>query len=119
MRPAIEISGFDRVIAQLSKREQLAKTENCSAITGYTAAYAVYVHEDRAAGHTVGKAGFLLDPFRRLEREIGSMVLTGVRSGLSLAQSILRAMLRVQRESQKEVPVDTGALRNSAFTRLE
>src|SRR4051812_20192333 len=36
------------------------------AIVGYTAAYAVYVHEMVDNKHTVGKAKFLEDPMRRL-----------------------------------------------------
>ncbi len=35
----------------------------------------------------------------------------------ALARGMMRAGLFLQRESQKIVPVDTGALRNSAFTR--
>ena len=39
--------------------------------------------------------------------------------GHVLAQALLAAGLRLQRESQMLVPIDTGNLRASAFTRLE
>jgi len=34
-------------------------------------------------------------------------------------RNVIRTCLYIQKESQKIVPVDTGALRNSAFTRKE
>ncbi len=37
----------------------------------------------------------------------------------SLEEALLKSGLFLQRESQKLVPVDTGALKNSAFTRVE
>lgn len=66
-----------------------------------------------------GKAKFLEDPARRLQRRLGQIVAVAVTQGKTLAQALLTAGLELQRESQLEVPVDTGNLKNSAFTRLE
>lgn len=63
------------------------------------------------------KRKFLEAPARYLKTELGSIVARGLKSGKSMLQSLLVAGLRLQREAQKLVPVDTGNLKNSAFTR--
>lgn len=115
-----ELLGFQKVVAQLQKRAARARQDNkVSVVVGYTAAYALYVHEDRQAYHEVGKAGFLLDPARRLANDVARIVRDALTRGLTTAQALLLGGLFLQRESQREVPVDTGNLRGSAFTRLE
>lgn len=86
-------------------------------VVGYTAAYAVHVHEDMAAPHVTGNAKYLSRPLMRLRKELSKTFSGVVRRGGTVRQGMLAAGLRLQRESQKEVPVDTGALRASAFTR--
>lgn len=66
-----------------------------------------------------GQAKFLEAPARELAKELGAIVRRALTSGKTMAQGLLLAGLRLQREAQKRVPVDTGALRASAFTRLE
>lgn len=62
---------------------------------------------------------FLEEPARRLAKEIGAIIKQAFIRGATMAQALLLGGLRIQRESQLLVPVDTGALKNSAFTRLE
>ena len=115
-----KIEGIKAVIAALRRKGQQAqKNDGLSVVVGYTQSYAVYVHENRNAYHPIGKAGFLLDPARRLRAELARIVRVSLQRGRTAAQALLLAGLRLQRESQQEVPVDTGALRASAFTRLE
>lgn len=91
-----------------------------SVIVGYTQAYALPVHENLKATHKEGKqAKFLEDPARKNRGRYIAIVKQGLNKGLTLTQSLLVAGLRLQRDSQLIVPVDTGALKNSAFTRLE
>lgn len=90
-----------------------------SVIVGFTQAYAIHVHENLEAHHPVGQAKFLEQPARQLRGKIGDMVAQALRAGKTMAQALLLVGLRLQRDSQKLVPVDTGALKNSAFTRLE
>lgn len=67
-----------------------------------------------------GQAKFLEGPFRELEQELIDMVVKGVvEQKLTMAQSLVRAGLYLQRVSMQRVPVLTGNLRASAFTRLE
>lgn len=65
------------------------------------------------------QAKFLEAPARMFANAIGTIVATAYKAGKTLAQSLLLGGLRLQRESQKLVPVDTGNLRASAVTRLE
>lgn len=125
-----KVEGVEKVIAALKKRglKWLAESSgkaptdkrvNPSVIVGYTQSYALVVHEDMQAYHPVGQAQYLRQPAREHERELGNIAVKAVRNGATIAQAILLAGLRLQRESQLLVPVDTSALRASAFTRLE
>lgn len=89
-----------------------------SVTVGFTQNYALYVHERVNAYHRVGQAKFLETPARQLGRELGRLVVTAVRRGASLEQALLIAGLRLQGEAQKLTPVQTGALKGSAFTSL-
>ncbi len=66
-----------------------------------------------------GQAKFLEQPARELKREFSKIIVTACSRGAKLEQALLMAGLRLQRESQQLVPVDTGNLKASAFTRKE
>ncbi len=158
-----------RLMAQLDQRTaQAIKDSNVSVVIGYTAGYAIYVHENMEiwppgmrlkglprgqgfrrdqktgivyvpstimnSGTAGGKhRGFYWDPqgmaqpkfLERPARELSSNGILGgiivgiLRTGRTVAEALLPAGLRLQRESQMLVPIDTGNLRASAFTRLE
>lgn len=66
-----------------------------------------------------GQAKFLEGPFREFEQELIDMVIQGVvQNKLTMAQSLVRAGLYLQRLAMQRVPVLSGNLRASAFTRL-
>lgn len=106
-----------------------------SVIVGYTASYAVFVHENvemkgkglpRKSGkgyywdpQGVAQAKFLEAPARTESNTMGKIVAEAMKKGIPLDQSLYLAGLHLQRESQKLCPVDTGNLKNSAFTRKE
>lgn len=99
--------------------KKIKNTESVSVNVGYTQAYALYVHENREAYHHVGRAGYLLDVAREIKDEIFRVAATTFKKTGNLGTAILLAGLRLQRESQLNVPIDTGALKGSAFTRQE
>lgn len=117
----MKVEGLERVVAVLRARAAAAtRDSNVSVAVGYTASYALYVHENLEARHKPGKqAQYLVGPARALQHVIGGIVRTALAWGATLAQGLLLAGLRIQRESMMVVPVDTGALRASAFTELE
>ena len=86
-------------------------------VVGYTANSAIHVHEDMEMPHRVGEAKFLETPLRQLPAELAKVMTAVVMKGGTVTQGLLVAGLRLQTESQLLVPVDTGALRASAFTR--
>lgn len=162
MAAAAGQSGFDP--ASLRKFEgwlqgQLARVGegNPEVAVGFTAAYALYVHEDMEMawkglsrdprirrieqGGDPAKARprprrkepkgrfwdpqdragpkFLEGPLRELRDELRRIIAEALAAGRTPAQALLAAGLRLQREAQRRVPVDTGNLKASAFTRLE
>ncbi len=114
-----KVEGADKVQAVLRKLMAKADEANVSVSVGYTQAYAIYVHENLEAKHPVGQAKFLEQPFRLLQGALAAMVRDGLRKGQTMTQALLMAGLRLQRESQLLCPVDTGALKGSAFTRVD
>lgn len=115
-----KIEKVDSVIKFLEKKlKELTSEKPPSVIVGFQSAYAIYVHEDMNARHITGQAKFLEQPARALSKDLGSMIAEKTRSGMTLVNALLMAGLRLQREAQKLTPVDTGNLRNSAFTKQE
>ena len=127
-------------------QKQSRRHNNVGVIVGYTANYALWVHE--APGVLKGKPRgakkgskrgkyrgrfwdpqnraqpkFLEQPFRELHEQLVDDVFVvtkslGIAKGHGLDKGLFVAGLHLQRESQQLVPVDTGNLKASAFTRL-
>lgn len=131
-RVTVEIIGTDDVIAKL--RNLIRNTQPRDAVVvGYTAKAALYVHErremalaglPRSSGIGVywgpkGRAGFLLDVAKEMKGTLRQIILEAATRGVPLVRAILMAGLRLQRESQANVPVEYGNLKASAFTRIE
>lgn len=113
----VKVDGMERVVRALKKMEKDIGGSG-AVYVGYTANYALYVHENTQANFRTGQAKFLEQPFRTMQKELYSMIVTAVRKGVALSQALVLAGLRLQRESQLLCPVRTGNLRGSAFTRL-
>ena len=141
------ILGADKVVKKLAwLQKQSRKHNDVGVIVGYTAAYALYVHE--APGVLKGKLRgakrgskrgtyrgrfwdpqgraipkFLEKPFREMHDELIGAIFTitkklGIAKGNGLDIGLLNAGLLLQRVSQELVPVDLANLKGSAFTRL-
>lgn len=115
-----KIENLELLILKLKKKLAASiKDDNVSVAVGYTQNYAIYVHENMEAIHPVGQAKFLEEPARTKHKELASIFTEVKKRGQTTAQALLAAGLRLQRESQLLCPVDTGALKASAFTILE
>ena len=115
-----EIKNLQRLVEKLRARAAKAVRDSDAAVAvGYTAAYSVFVHENLEAKHPVGKAKFLEDPAKTNAPEYAGIVREALKGGKTVAQALVLAGLALQADSQDQVPVDTGVLKNSAFTRLE
>ncbi len=117
----MEILGLKSLMSKLSLREKAAAVQQPKVIVGYTASYAVRVHEDLEAHHNNGQAKFLEQPARQMTNDgtLGSIIKVAIQGGKTMGQALLMAGLMLQRASQQLCPVLTGNLRNSAFTRQE
>lgn len=130
------VEGFSSVIAAIRQRIAAAQAEaNVSVVVGFTAVYALYVHENvearniglsvpRKSGIGVywgphGGPKFLEGPAREMSEELGETVRTAMANGLPMAQALLLAGYKLQREAMERVPVEHDLLRSSAFTKLE
>ena len=149
------IARVEGVAKVLAKLKQLAKEQTSAVcVVGYTAKYALFVHENRAmkwrgyprdrsirkddtgtapiarTGFQAqarkglfwgpkGRAGFLLDVMREMSQTLRDIIVKATRRKVTLGKALLLAGLRLQRESQQNVPIEFGNLRASAFTRLE
>lgn len=114
----VVILGLDKAISNMRKKAaKTIKDTSVQVVVGYTAPYALAVHEDLNTPHPRGKkAKFLEEPARKLQIQKGEMI--KIYKG-PFGERILNIGLRLQKSSQAMVPVDTGLLKLSAFTRLE
>lgn len=117
------VTGTKRLLRKLEKLERESRRKNNGNVNvGYGANYALAVHENKEAHHKEGKqAKYLEQPFRDLQNsgELQRIVDEHTGKGTDLMTALVVAGQRVQRESQKIVPVDTGNLKGSAFTERE
>lgn len=111
-----------RTLKQLKSKSK--RRDDGSVIVGYTANYSLQVHENRKAQENrearngVGQWKFLEQPARTMQKEMAAIV-AKTAGRIGIIKSLLIAGLRLQRESQKLVPIDTGNLKASAFTALD
>jgi len=130
-----EIQNLDRLMDKLKKLEhRYDKKIRREVIVGYSAAYAVYVHENiemkwrgvKRKGKDgkgrywdpqgQGQSKFLEQPARELQPELARVAREVLENGGTMREALLAAGMRLQRKSMELVPIDTGNLRASAFT---
>lgn len=99
-------------------------------MVGYRAPYAIYVHENLEIDHPIhvdgsgsvrdckGQAKFLEIPAREMIPHVAADLAKLKRQKKGLRYSIQTICDRLLRASQKLVPVDTGFLKRSGFTRV-
>lgn len=97
-------------------QEHKAK-DKISVVIGYSQSYALEVHERTDIQHKVGQAKYLEEAARSNAPAIKEMLRRADKK--KLPEEMLKAGLLIQRESQLLVPVDTSALKASAFTTIE
>ncbi len=86
-------------------------------VVGFSKSYALEVHERTDVQRRVGGPKFLEKAARENESKVKEMIRRA--SIEQLPETLLKCGLLIQREAQKITPVDTSALRASAFTTLE
>lgn len=117
MKAKSTITGYQQVIKNLGTHA-LKYGPSCRLVVGYSAPYALHVHEDLETFHRVGQAKFLEEPIRTWGKSLAQFVTAKVKAGWTLMKAVYEAGLILQRESQLLVPVDTGFLKSSAYTKV-
>lgn len=112
-----KVIGIEGVNAKLRKLADRSRQKDAGAlVVGFSQSYAIYVHEVPAR-HKPGKQWkYLETAVRRLAPEIPRIVEATYRVTGSIYAGLLKAALRIQAAAQLLTPVDTGALKASAFT---
>jgi len=111
------IKNIDKVSRFIQeKMAKATRDKNASVSVGFQTSYAIYVHENLEANHPVGQAKFLEQPAREYQAEIVRIIRQAWLKGATMLQCLMLGGLRLQREAQKLVPVDTGNLKRSAST---
>jgi hypothetical protein len=127
-----KIQKLSGLVQKLNRRMQKAAENEASVSVGYTARYAIFVHENmemklegkpRPSGLGVywgpaGSSKFLEGPAREYRPQMAGIVSKSLRSKQPMGQALLTAGKFLQRVSQQRVPVEYGLLRASAYTRL-
>ena len=114
------VIGGDRVVAKLKEMAAKVLTQKGISVTvGFTASYAIFVHERTDLNHNVGQAKFLEQPAREMRTQLTALIVSLVKRGVSIGEAMLVAGQALQAAAQKLSPVDTGNLKASAFTRLD
>lgn len=135
-----KVEGLKDVQKALSKiiRAKIGLSDSQpSVIVGYTAKYALFVHENiemkgqglprrgpKAKGNYWDPQGraqakFLEAPARQNRKVYAAIIVQAVKRGSTVLMALYLAGLRLQRDSMLLVPVDTGNLKASAFTMRE
>ena len=110
----------DRSIHAAFSGKSLAGKKTVNGVMGYTAPYAVYVHENLEYRHKIGKtAKFIERPYRKLSKQMRLVVVKNLNNKESLKTSVRRALDLLKTDSMAVVPIRTGFLRNSAFVRVD
>lgn len=116
------IGGLSKLLHTMKEKARRIVRNNptVSLRIGYTAFYALRVHEDLMMNHpNGGEAKFLEKAIRRNNAEITDIVSREIRNGQSLSEALFKAGEMIVAESTKLVPVDTGYLRDSWYIQIE
>jgi hypothetical protein len=111
-----KVFGLESILTELRVRRSRAIGDGkAETKVGYSASYAVPVHEILTSYHPVGQAKFLEQPLRTEEKQMGDIIRARLRARETLKAAQLAAAKHLISISLQLVPVDTGALRDSWF----
>lgn len=114
-----KITGMENLQKTLQRVANKSREARTSVVVGFSQRYAIYVHENLGSHHPVGQAKFLEQPARTMGPELARVIKEVYAKTGSMRQALLLAGLRLQREAQLLTPVDTSALKASAYTAEE
>lgn len=114
MAAGVQVTGTANVLQKIKGRSLKGKKTG-ELFVGYSAPYAVYVHEDLTKKHSNGQAKFLEQASRVNRNQMIQILDSNLKNKESLVTALTRVGKFLLAESKKLVPVDTGKLRDSGF----
>lgn len=112
--------GLEQALQNLNAKIQKAvKDADVEVVVGYSAPYALIVHEDLEAHHDNGQAKFLEQPARVNATTYGKRIAAEVKSKKTMRQALMTGATQLKRDSQALCPVDTGVLKASAYVKVD
>lgn len=112
----MKVDGLTSLQQKLTALKAQANDPDAEVVVGFSQKYAVDVHENLEARHAAGKqAKYLEAPARRLHLELAKIVRDVFKRTGSWSKGLLMAGLRLLREAQQVVPIDTSALKASGY----
>jgi hypothetical protein len=116
---AVEIVGLRELLLKMRAITRAVAAQTAAdAVVGFSAPYAIHVHEDLRARHRTGRAKFLEIPARQLGRQIGREIGVQAGAGVPIDRALLNGAIRIMVAAQALCPVRTGYLRSSAYAEL-
>ncbi len=116
MKVGMKVEGLTKAVEGIRLRSVAAGSKGkLKAVVGYKTPYALHVHENLEVHHPVGKAKYLTGPERRIRPKMVALVKAGLIAGKTPRAALWAAAQMLVAESQKEVPVDTGRLKQSVY----
>jgi hypothetical protein len=117
---SVQVLSIDKLVGKLKHQIYRAKTFNKSVIVGYSARYAIYVHEDMQKAPNSGQRKYLTEGERLARHEYTQYLVRGIRDVTSdrpfpMVELLLGCCTIIMNYSQPLVPVLTGYLKNSKF----
>ena len=116
---AVEVLRVKKLEGKLKQLEQKARRHSRGVLVGFTAKYALAVHERVDIPHRVGQAKFLEEPAKTRIDEIKTTIRKVATKTGDFGRGLFAGGLLLQRFAQQLVPVNTGFLKSSAFTRWD
>lgn len=118
MAGMIKFEGAQQLSNKLKEKIREAKFRDV--LVGYSANYALHVHENLEMKHpNGGQAKFLEQPARENVDNYLKAFVDSFKTNPDVSQCLLVTGLVLQRDSQELVPVKTGNLKASGFTTFE
>lgn len=111
----IKSQKFKNTLANRSKRIR----GKVSYRIGFTAKYALIVHENKQARFKKGQAKFLESAVRFFAPKVNGMIARSLRAEKTLKEAIDAVAKAILEEAKKRCPVDTGYLRLSGYYIVE
>ena len=106
---------LEKILTEIRLRRRNLADKMATTTAGYSAPYALAVHENLTARFTVGQAKFLEQSMRTEKNEMAKIVRSRLRAGLSLKEAQVQAFNHLMKVSLQLTPMKTGRLRSSWF----